>query len=84
MYPLQDCSVNKISSNGVVAIAAFFFYNYCFLLSFSFVHIKVFFLEKSLKVSLFVAKTDVCDWYIMVYKNETFLFILQRSIIEVS
>ena len=36
----------KISSNGVVAIAAFFFYNYCFLLAFSFVHIKVFFLGK--------------------------------------
>lgn len=36
----------KISSNGVVAIAAFFFYNYCFLLAFSFVHIKVFFSEK--------------------------------------
>ena len=38
----------------------FFLYNPCFLLSFSFVHIKVF-LEKSLKVSLFVAKTDVYD-----------------------
>ena len=37
------------------------FYNYCFLLSFSFAHIKSFFLEKSLKVSLFVAKTDVYD-----------------------
>ena len=40
------------------------------------------FLKKSLKVSLFVAKTDVYDWYVIVYKNETFLFILQRSIIE--
>jgi len=52
---------NIKNSNGVVAIAVFFLYIITvFFLSFSFVHIKVF-LEKSLKVSLFVAKTDVYD-----------------------
>ena len=39
---------------------------------------KSFFLEKSLKVSLLVAKTAVCCWYVAVCKNETFLFILQK------
>ena len=67
-----------------LAFTSYPIYNYCFFLSFSFVHIKVIFLGKSLKVSLFADKTDVYDWYIMVYKNETFLFILQRSIIVVS
>ena len=45
--------MNIKNSNGVVAIAVFSLYHHRFLLSFSFAHINVFFLEKSLKVSLF-------------------------------
>ena len=51
---------NIKNSNGVVAIAVFSLYHHRFLSFLFFVHIKVF-LEKSLKVSLFVAKTDVYD-----------------------
>ena len=47
--------MNIKNSNGVVAPLLFFFslYHHRFLLFFSFAHINVFFLEKSLKVSLF-------------------------------
>ena len=44
--------MNIKNSNGVVAIAVFFFYIIT-VFFFSFAHINVFFLEKSLKVSLF-------------------------------
>ena len=51
--------MNIKNSNGVVAIAVFYLYIITAFF-FSFAHINVF-LEKSLKVSLFVAKTDVYD-----------------------
>ena len=57
--------MNIKSSNGVVAIAVFFFYIItAFFLSFSFAHINVFFLKKVSKYHW----VYVCSWYIMIYK----------------
>ena len=41
-------------------------------------HEKSFFYEKSLKVSSFGLSNGISNWYIMIYKNDTFLISLQE------